>query len=75
MNQVANISKGDARSLVIQPWEKSMLQHIERAIRRPNAPPTPHTVIISFSLLSTFPSTVSMCLSVSSCTRFCLAFD
>jgi len=32
INQVANVSAMDARTLSIQPWEKSMLQAIERAI-------------------------------------------
>lgn len=32
LNQVANISAMDARTLSIQPWEKKMLQPIERAI-------------------------------------------
>lgn len=32
VNQVANISVMDARTLSIQPWEKNMLQPIERAI-------------------------------------------
>lgn len=32
INQVANISVLDARTLSIQPWEKNMLQPIERAI-------------------------------------------
>lgn len=32
INQVANISAMDARTLSVQPWEKNMLQHIERAI-------------------------------------------
>src|ERR1700740_2559410 len=32
INQVANISVMDARTLRIQPWEKNMLQPIERAI-------------------------------------------
>jgi ribosome recycling factor len=32
INQVANISIMDARTLSIQPWEKNMLQPIERAI-------------------------------------------
>ena len=32
INQVANISAMDARTLSIQPWEKNMLQPIERAI-------------------------------------------
>lgn len=32
INQVANINTMDARTLSIQPWEKNMLQPIERAI-------------------------------------------
>ena len=32
INQVANVSVLDARTLTIQPWEKNMLQPIERAI-------------------------------------------
>ncbi|MEO6893752.1 MAG: ribosome recycling factor [Ginsengibacter sp.] len=32
INQVGNISAIDARTLTIQPWEKNMLQPIERAI-------------------------------------------
>ncbi len=32
INQVGNISVTDARTLTIQPWEKNMLQPIERAI-------------------------------------------
>ncbi len=32
VNQVANISAMDARTLSVQPWEKNMLQPIERAI-------------------------------------------
>src|SRR4051794_39756827 len=32
INQVANISAMDARTLSVQPWEKHMLQSIERAI-------------------------------------------
>lgn len=32
INQVGNISAMDARTLSIQPWEKNMLQPIERAI-------------------------------------------
>jgi ribosome recycling factor len=32
INQVANISVTDARTLTIQPWEKNMLQPIERSI-------------------------------------------
>jgi ribosome recycling factor len=32
LNQVGNVSVMDARTLTIQPWEKNMLQPIERAI-------------------------------------------
>ena len=32
INQVANITAMDARTLTVQPWEKNMLQVIERAI-------------------------------------------
>jgi ribosome recycling factor len=32
INQVANVTVSDARTLTIQPWEKNMLQPIERAI-------------------------------------------
>ncbi|MEO6584588.1 MAG: ribosome recycling factor [Ferruginibacter sp.] len=32
INQVANISVMDARTLSVQPWEKNMLQNIERGI-------------------------------------------
>ena len=32
INQVANVSVLDARTITVQPWEKNMLQNIERAI-------------------------------------------
>lgn len=41
LNQVANISVMDARTLTIQPWEKNMLQPIERAIIAANIGVTP----------------------------------
>ncbi|HEX4876397.1 MAG TPA: ribosome recycling factor [Chitinophagaceae bacterium] len=41
INQVANISAMDARTLSIQPWEKNMLQPIERAIIAANIGITP----------------------------------
>ena len=41
MSQVANISVMDARTLTIQPWEKNMLQPIERAIIAANIGVTP----------------------------------
>ena len=36
INQIANISVLDARTLSVQPWEKNMLQAIERAITMAN---------------------------------------
>jgi ribosome recycling factor len=41
INQVANVSVMDARTLTIQPWEKNMLQPIERAIIAANLGVTP----------------------------------
>ncbi len=41
LNQVANVSVLDARTLTIQPWEKNMLQPIERAIINSNIGLTP----------------------------------
>lgn len=36
LSQVANINTADARTLVIQPWEKTMLTPIEKAIQAAN---------------------------------------
>ena len=36
INQIGNLSVTDARTLTIQPWEKNMLQPIERAIINSN---------------------------------------
>ena len=36
LGQVANVNTPDARTLSIQPWEKSMLQEIEKAIQIAN---------------------------------------
>ncbi len=41
LNQVANVTVADARTLTIQPWEKNMLQPIERAIIAANIGITP----------------------------------
>jgi ribosome recycling factor len=41
LNQVSNVSVMDARTLTIQPWEKNMLQPIERAIIAANLGVTP----------------------------------
>lgn len=52
VNQVANISVLDARTLTIQPWEKGSLSLIERAIMMANIGVTPQNdgVIIRISL-------------------------
>lgn len=36
LNQVANVNTPDARTISVQPWEKSMLQEIEKAIMAAN---------------------------------------
>lgn len=36
LSQVANVSTPDARTISIQPWEKNMLQEIEKAIQIAN---------------------------------------
>jgi ribosome recycling factor len=36
LNQVANVAVADARTLTIQPWERNMLQPIERSIINSN---------------------------------------
>lgn len=41
ISQVGNISVADARTLTIQPWEKNMLQPIERSIIAANIGVTP----------------------------------
>lgn len=41
VSQVGNISVADARTLTIQPWEKNMLQPIERSIIAANLGVTP----------------------------------
>jgi len=41
LNQVANVSSLDSRTLAIQPWEKSMLAPIEKAIFEANLGITP----------------------------------
>jgi ribosome recycling factor len=41
LNQVANISNSDSRTLVIQPWEKKMLSAIEKSIFEANLGVTP----------------------------------
>lgn len=41
VNQVANVSTSDSRTLVIQPWEKTMIPVIEKAIFEANLGLTP----------------------------------
>lgn len=36
LNQVSNVNTPDPRTIVVQPWEKSMLQPIEKAIMEAN---------------------------------------
>ena len=36
LSQVANVNTPDARTISIQPWEKNMLQEIEKAIQLAN---------------------------------------
>ena len=41
MNQVSNVSITDAKTVTVQPWEKSMIDPIERAIMQANIGITP----------------------------------
>ncbi len=43
LSQIANITLGDSRSLMIQPWEKTMVPAIERAIFESNIGLTPQS--------------------------------
>jgi|TARA_B110000483_G_scaffold145435_1_gene173620 ribosome recycling factor len=48
LNQVANVNVEDARTLMVTPWEKSMVQEIEKAIMKADLglnPATAGTVI------------------------------
>ena len=36
LNQVANVNSSDARTLMVQPWEKNMLEPIQKAIQAAN---------------------------------------
>ena len=51
LNQVANVSAIDARTITVQPWEKNMLQPIERAIINSNIGINPQNdgILINFS--------------------------
>jgi len=41
LNQVSNISTPDAKTIMIQPWEKSMIDTIEKALMQSNVGITP----------------------------------
>ena len=41
LNQVSNISTPDARTIAVQPWEKTMIEPIEKAILAANIGLTP----------------------------------
>ena len=41
LNQVSNISTPDAKTIAVQPWEKNMIDPIERAIQNANIGITP----------------------------------
>ena len=44
INQVANVSLADARTITVAPWEKKMLAAIEKAIRTSDLGLNPVTV-------------------------------
>ncbi len=56
LNQVSSITSPDARTLFIKPWEKSLIQEIERAIMAANLGLTPQNdgqqVIINIPMLT-----------------------
>lgn len=41
ISQVANLSLGDSRTIVVQPWEKKMIAEIEKGIFESNIGLTP----------------------------------
>ena len=43
INQVANVSVSDARTLLVVPWEKTMVQQVEKAIMNANLGLNPAT--------------------------------
>src|SRR3546814_8568986 len=43
LNQVSNVNTPDPRTIMVQPWEKSMLQPIEKAIMDANLRSEEHT--------------------------------
>lgn len=45
INQVANITVADARTITLQPWEKPMIAPIERALMQANLGVTPRMMV------------------------------
>jgi ribosome recycling factor len=43
INQVANVTLADAHTITVQPWEKKMVQPVEKAIRDSDLGPNPAT--------------------------------
>ena len=56
LSQVANVNTPDARTITVQPWEKSLLQEIEKAIMNANLGFNPmnngETIIINVPALT-----------------------
>ncbi len=56
LSQVANVNTPDARTLSIQPWEKAMIQEIEKAIMQANLGLNPmnngESIIINVPMLT-----------------------
>lgn len=56
LNQVANVNTPDARTIMVQPWDKKMIEAIEKAIQAANLGFNPsnngETVIISVPMLT-----------------------
>ncbi len=50
INQASNVAVADARTLVIQPWEKNMLGIIEKALLAANIGITPHNDGVAIKL-------------------------
>lgn len=56
LNQVANVNTPDARTIMVQPWDKKMIEAIEKAIQAANLGFNPsnngETVIINVPMLT-----------------------
>ena len=64
LNQVSSMTTPDARSIFVKPWEKSLIQEIEKAIMAANIGLTPQNdgqqVIINASLPGSVAGTTVM---------------